>query len=162
MLDCVSPQGLESSWGRHQKVAEYFHTGLENMGLKLFVKEKVSQSVILWCVWLYFVLCVDKLSWWFKIIKKWNVWFLTAGAVSENQAAHSHHDCCSSWVRLEGDHNLHHENTQLRDFRRARTISRFGKWLCLYELIFTFYHTNITEVQMILVFSGSACGTHGM
>lgn len=37
-----SSKGLEKSWERHQEVAEYFHAGLENMGLKLFVKEKVS------------------------------------------------------------------------------------------------------------------------
>lgn len=37
-----SSKGLEKSWERHQQVAEYFHAGLENMGLKLFVKEKVS------------------------------------------------------------------------------------------------------------------------
>lgn len=35
-------KGLENSWERHKKVAEYFHAGLENMGLKLFVKEKVG------------------------------------------------------------------------------------------------------------------------
>uniref|UniRef100_A0A6Q2X7Q0 Alanine--glyoxylate aminotransferase n=1 Tax=Esox lucius TaxID=8010 RepID=A0A6Q2X7Q0_ESOLU len=32
--------GLENSWCRHQEVAEYFHEGLENMGLRLFVKDK--------------------------------------------------------------------------------------------------------------------------
>lgn len=35
-------KGLENSWERHRRVAEYFHKGLEAMGLKLFVKEKVS------------------------------------------------------------------------------------------------------------------------
>ena len=37
-----SSKGLEKSWERHGKVADYFHAGLESMGLKLFVKEKVS------------------------------------------------------------------------------------------------------------------------
>lgn len=41
MFDVIL-KGLENSWERHEKVAEYFHAGLENMGLKLFVKEKVS------------------------------------------------------------------------------------------------------------------------
>lgn len=35
-------KGLQNSWERHQEVAEYFHAGLESMGLKLFVKPKVS------------------------------------------------------------------------------------------------------------------------
>lgn len=39
-------KGLENSWERHREVAEYFHAGLESMGLKLFVKEKVSNSNI--------------------------------------------------------------------------------------------------------------------
>ncbi|KAK0134516.1 Serine--pyruvate aminotransferase, mitochondrial [Merluccius polli] len=39
-LRMLAEEGLESSWERHRMVAEYFHTGLENMGLKLFVKDK--------------------------------------------------------------------------------------------------------------------------
>ncbi|XP_041861469.1 alanine--glyoxylate and serine--pyruvate aminotransferase a [Melanotaenia boesemani] len=39
-LAVLAEEGLENSWKRHQNVAEYFHAGLENMGLKLFVKEK--------------------------------------------------------------------------------------------------------------------------
>ncbi|XP_076014897.1 alanine--glyoxylate aminotransferase-like [Genypterus blacodes] len=39
-LAIIAEQGLENSWARHREVAEYFHAGLENMGLKLFVKEK--------------------------------------------------------------------------------------------------------------------------
>ncbi|KAM3850233.1 alanine--glyoxylate and serine--pyruvate aminotransferase a [Diretmus argenteus] len=39
-LSIIAEEGLESSWERHRKVAEYFHDGLENMGLKLFVKDK--------------------------------------------------------------------------------------------------------------------------
>ncbi|KAM4575658.1 alanine--glyoxylate and serine--pyruvate aminotransferase a [Fundulus diaphanus] len=39
-LAVLADEGLENSWERHQKVAEYFHAGLESMGLKLFVKEK--------------------------------------------------------------------------------------------------------------------------
>lgn len=35
-------KGLENSWERHKEVVEYFHDGLESMGLKLFVKDKVS------------------------------------------------------------------------------------------------------------------------
>lgn len=35
-------KGLENCWERHRRVAEYFHRGLEAMGLKLFVKERVS------------------------------------------------------------------------------------------------------------------------
>ncbi|XP_062306553.1 alanine--glyoxylate and serine--pyruvate aminotransferase a [Osmerus eperlanus] len=39
-LAILAEEGLESCWQRHQEVAEYFHQGLENMGLKLFIKEK--------------------------------------------------------------------------------------------------------------------------
>lgn len=35
-------KGLENCWERHRRVAEYFHNGLEALGLKLFVKERVS------------------------------------------------------------------------------------------------------------------------
>uniref|UniRef100_A0A7N6BZY2 Alanine--glyoxylate aminotransferase n=1 Tax=Anabas testudineus TaxID=64144 RepID=A0A7N6BZY2_ANATE len=38
-LAVLVEEGLENSWDRHQKVAEYFHRGLESMGLKLFVKD---------------------------------------------------------------------------------------------------------------------------
>lgn len=41
-------KGLEKSCERHEKVAEYFHAGLESMGLKLFVKEKVSINTQSW------------------------------------------------------------------------------------------------------------------
>ncbi|CDR00797.1 unnamed protein product, partial [Oncorhynchus mykiss] len=41
-LAILAEQGLENSWQRHKEVAEYFHEGLENIGLKLFVKDKVS------------------------------------------------------------------------------------------------------------------------
>ncbi|XP_077441088.1 alanine--glyoxylate and serine--pyruvate aminotransferase a isoform X1 [Vanacampus margaritifer] len=39
-LAILVEEGLEHSWERHGKVAEYFHTGLERMGLKLFVEDK--------------------------------------------------------------------------------------------------------------------------
>ncbi|XP_006637739.1 alanine--glyoxylate and serine--pyruvate aminotransferase a [Lepisosteus oculatus] len=39
-LAIMAEQGLEKSWKQHQEVAEYLHQGLENLGLKLFVKEK--------------------------------------------------------------------------------------------------------------------------
>ncbi|KAM6921799.1 alanine--glyoxylate and serine--pyruvate aminotransferase a [Xenentodon cancila] len=39
-LAVLAEEGLEKSWERHQKVAEYFHAGLESMGLKLFVTDK--------------------------------------------------------------------------------------------------------------------------
>uniref|UniRef100_A0A3Q3VZV7 Alanine--glyoxylate aminotransferase n=1 Tax=Mola mola TaxID=94237 RepID=A0A3Q3VZV7_MOLML len=39
-LAVLAEEGLENSWERHRNVAEYFHASLENMGLKLFVKEK--------------------------------------------------------------------------------------------------------------------------
>ncbi|XP_008305554.2 alanine--glyoxylate and serine--pyruvate aminotransferase a isoform X1 [Cynoglossus semilaevis] len=42
-LAVLAEEGLEKSWERHQDVAEYFHAGLENMGLKLFVKEKKAR-----------------------------------------------------------------------------------------------------------------------
>ncbi|CAF90554.1 unnamed protein product, partial [Tetraodon nigroviridis] len=42
-LAVFAEEGLENSWKRHKKVAEYFHTGLESMGLKLFVKEKKAR-----------------------------------------------------------------------------------------------------------------------
>uniref|UniRef100_A0A3Q3GYL7 Alanine--glyoxylate aminotransferase n=1 Tax=Labrus bergylta TaxID=56723 RepID=A0A3Q3GYL7_9LABR len=42
-LAVLVEEGLENSWERHQNVAEYFHAGLESMGLKLFVKEKTAR-----------------------------------------------------------------------------------------------------------------------
>ncbi|XP_028300373.1 alanine--glyoxylate and serine--pyruvate aminotransferase a [Gouania willdenowi] len=39
-LAVLCEEGLEASWERHRTVAEYFHAGLENIGLKLFVKDK--------------------------------------------------------------------------------------------------------------------------
>ncbi|XP_057696447.1 alanine--glyoxylate and serine--pyruvate aminotransferase a isoform X1 [Corythoichthys intestinalis] len=39
-LAVLVEEGLEHSWERHRKVAEYFHAGLERMGLKLFVEDK--------------------------------------------------------------------------------------------------------------------------
>ncbi|KAF7661401.1 hypothetical protein LDENG_00262130 [Lucifuga dentata] len=42
-LAIMAEQGLENSWERHKEVAEYFHAGLESMGLKLFVKEKKAR-----------------------------------------------------------------------------------------------------------------------
>ncbi|XP_068599458.1 alanine--glyoxylate and serine--pyruvate aminotransferase a [Brachionichthys hirsutus] len=42
-LAVFAEEGLEKSWERHEKVAEYFHAGLENMGLKLFVKDKKAR-----------------------------------------------------------------------------------------------------------------------
>lgn len=50
--------------------------------------------------------------------------------VTESKTAHSDHHCCSSWIRLERDHKLHHENTQPGNFWRAWTICWFGKRLC--------------------------------
>ncbi|KAJ3599853.1 hypothetical protein NHX12_033807 [Muraenolepis orangiensis] len=42
-LRMLAEEGLESSWERHRTVAQYFHAGLENMGLKLFVKDKSAR-----------------------------------------------------------------------------------------------------------------------
>ncbi|XP_020774381.1 alanine--glyoxylate and serine--pyruvate aminotransferase a [Boleophthalmus pectinirostris] len=42
-LAILAEEGLENSWKRHESVAEYFHAGLESMGLKLFVKEKKAR-----------------------------------------------------------------------------------------------------------------------
>uniref|UniRef100_A0A672YTB3 Alanine--glyoxylate aminotransferase n=1 Tax=Sphaeramia orbicularis TaxID=375764 RepID=A0A672YTB3_9TELE len=42
-LAVLAEEGLENSWERHKTVAEYFHAGLESMGLKLFVKEKKAR-----------------------------------------------------------------------------------------------------------------------
>ncbi|XP_063058075.1 alanine--glyoxylate and serine--pyruvate aminotransferase a [Engraulis encrasicolus] len=39
-LAILAETGLENSWKRHREVAEYFHRGLEAMGLKLFVEDK--------------------------------------------------------------------------------------------------------------------------
>ncbi|TRY54574.1 hypothetical protein DNTS_001575 [Danionella cerebrum] len=39
-LSILAETGLENSWKRHKEVAEYFHKGLEDMGLKLFVQDK--------------------------------------------------------------------------------------------------------------------------
>uniref|UniRef100_A0A9J8ARS0 Alanine--glyoxylate aminotransferase n=1 Tax=Cyprinus carpio carpio TaxID=630221 RepID=A0A9J8ARS0_CYPCA len=36
-------KGLENSWKRHKEVAEYFHKGLGEMGLKLFVQDKKAR-----------------------------------------------------------------------------------------------------------------------
>ncbi|XP_072771224.1 alanine--glyoxylate and serine--pyruvate aminotransferase a isoform X2 [Nerophis lumbriciformis] len=42
-LAVLAEEGLESSWERHRNVAEYFHAGLERMGLKLFVPDKTAR-----------------------------------------------------------------------------------------------------------------------
>uniref|UniRef100_A0A8C2H5U7 Alanine--glyoxylate aminotransferase n=2 Tax=Cyprinus carpio TaxID=7962 RepID=A0A8C2H5U7_CYPCA len=42
-LAILAETGLENSWKRHKEVAEYFHKGLEEMGLKLFVQEKKAR-----------------------------------------------------------------------------------------------------------------------
>ncbi|KAK7888771.1 hypothetical protein WMY93_024331 [Mugilogobius chulae] len=42
-LAVLAEEGLENSWKRHESVAEYFHAGLESLGLKLFVKEKKAR-----------------------------------------------------------------------------------------------------------------------
>ncbi|CAL1593225.1 unnamed protein product [Knipowitschia caucasica] len=42
-LAVLAEEGLENSWKRHESAAEYFHSGLESMGLKLFVKEKKAR-----------------------------------------------------------------------------------------------------------------------
>uniref|UniRef100_A0AAY4E4S6 Alanine--glyoxylate aminotransferase n=1 Tax=Denticeps clupeoides TaxID=299321 RepID=A0AAY4E4S6_9TELE len=42
-LCILAETGLENSWKRHKEVAEYFHKGLEDMGLKLFVSEKKAR-----------------------------------------------------------------------------------------------------------------------
>ncbi|KAG7263319.1 hypothetical protein CRUP_002211 [Coryphaenoides rupestris] len=39
-LRMLAEEGLENSWERHRSMAEYFHAGLEDMGLKLYVKDK--------------------------------------------------------------------------------------------------------------------------
>ncbi|ROI15278.1 Serine--pyruvate aminotransferase, mitochondrial [Anabarilius grahami] len=42
-LAILAETGLENSWKRHKEVAEYFHKGLEEMGLKLFVQDKKAR-----------------------------------------------------------------------------------------------------------------------
>ncbi|XP_034036592.1 alanine--glyoxylate and serine--pyruvate aminotransferase a [Thalassophryne amazonica] len=42
-LAVLTEQGLDNSWERHRAVAEYFHAGLESMGLQLFVKDKKAR-----------------------------------------------------------------------------------------------------------------------
>ncbi|XP_062371548.1 alanine--glyoxylate and serine--pyruvate aminotransferase a [Sardina pilchardus] len=39
----LAETGLENSWKQHKEVAEYFHQGLEAMGLKLFVEDKMAR-----------------------------------------------------------------------------------------------------------------------
>ncbi|XP_077463470.1 alanine--glyoxylate aminotransferase-like isoform X2 [Stigmatopora argus] len=39
-LAVLVEEGLEHSWERHRKVTEYFHAGLQRMGLQLFVEDK--------------------------------------------------------------------------------------------------------------------------
>lgn len=56
-------QGLENSLKRHKDAAEYFHMGLEKMGLKLFVEDKV---LILQCLQL--AKSLDRIS--FMILSK--------------------------------------------------------------------------------------------
>lgn len=79
-------KGLENSWDRHEKVAEYFHTGLENMGLKLFVQEKVRfNTVVCCCCFLLIISCTRIYIMqvavitpkWYKMIKVGNVLALT-------------------------------------------------------------------------------------
>ncbi|XP_056132219.1 alanine--glyoxylate and serine--pyruvate aminotransferase a [Lampris incognitus] len=42
-LSIVAEEGLQNMWARHKTVAEYFHEGLEIMGLKLYVKDKKAR-----------------------------------------------------------------------------------------------------------------------
>lgn len=42
-LAVLAEEGLENCWARHRRVAEYFHRGLEAMGLKLFVQDRISR-----------------------------------------------------------------------------------------------------------------------
>ncbi|KAL7832549.1 hypothetical protein SRHO_G00295670 [Serrasalmus rhombeus] len=42
-LAILAETGLENSWKQHKDVAEYFHMGLEKMGLKLFVQDKKAR-----------------------------------------------------------------------------------------------------------------------
>uniref|UniRef100_A0A8C1C291 Alanine--glyoxylate aminotransferase n=1 Tax=Cyprinus carpio carpio TaxID=630221 RepID=A0A8C1C291_CYPCA len=42
-LAILAETGLENSWKRHKEVAEYFHKGLGEMGLKLFVQDKKAR-----------------------------------------------------------------------------------------------------------------------
>lgn len=42
-LAILAETGLENSWKQHKEVAEYFHHGLEAMGLKLFVEDKTRR-----------------------------------------------------------------------------------------------------------------------
>lgn len=80
---CCKFKGLENSWERHEKVVEYFHAGLENMGLKLFVENKVSLEFVIFIIMI--MIQHD------KEIKRTN-------SVTESEAADSHNYCCSSWI----------------------------------------------------------------
>lgn len=42
----ILSQGLENSWRQHREVAEYLWKGLEDLGLQLFIKDKVRPSLI--------------------------------------------------------------------------------------------------------------------
>lgn len=83
--------------------------------------------------------------------------------VTACKTSHSHHNRRSSWIRLERDHNLHHENTQRRDFWRIGDVGWFGMrdwhvlsraaWLCSCEL---------SVLVLFPILSGVACGIDGM
>ena len=40
-LAMIAEEGLESCWKRHKECAELLHKGVEDLGLKLLVKNKV-------------------------------------------------------------------------------------------------------------------------
>ena len=44
-------QGLESSWKRHRENAELLWTGLEKLGLEMFIKDKVRKCKMYRIFW---------------------------------------------------------------------------------------------------------------
>lgn len=90
--------------------------------------------------------------------------FLTSAAVTESKTADGHHHRRSPWIRLERDHNLHHENTQLGDLRRARTVCRLGRKRSRASAPNVSTPVSPVRRRSLLVWflSGAAGGTYGM
>ena len=42
----IAEEGLEKCWQRHRECAEQLHQGLQDLGLKLLVKNKVFSELI--------------------------------------------------------------------------------------------------------------------
>lgn len=87
--------------------------------------------------------------------------FLTSAAVTESKTADGHHHRCPPRIRLERDHNLHHENTRLGDLRRAWTVCRLGRRFTRSRPLALHVSTPVSPVRrrsLVVWFSFRCCG----